>query len=185
MKERKTKMHKCKLAIILTLGLALSFAFITTGCGKKKTSQTPTPTTRTPERKPAPQPQVQQAPRQTEEGLKAPSNLKLSNIFFDYDKSNIKSDQRSSIADNAAILSKYRTLRIRIEGHCDERGSDEYNLALGQRRCDATRQYLIEYGISSSRISTLSYGESRPVSLGHNETSWAQNRRCEFIITSR
>ncbi|MFC1528400.1 peptidoglycan-associated lipoprotein Pal [Candidatus Latescibacterota bacterium] len=178
-------MHKCKLAIVLTLGLALSFTFFATGCGKKKTAPASTPTVKAPERKPAPQPRVQQAPRKTDEKLTVPSDLKLSTIYFDYDKSNIRSDQRSSLADNAAILSKYSTVRIRIEGHCDERGSDEYNLALGQRRADSARQYLTEYGISSSRITTLTYGESRPVSLGHNESSWAQNRRCEFIITSR
>ena len=75
------------------------------------------------------------------------------------------------------------SITVVIEGHCDERGTEEYNLALGQRRADAVKAYLVSYGIDSARISTLSYGEQRPAAAGSTEAAWAKNRRCEFIIT--
>ena len=178
-------MRKCKLAIVLALGLMMSFAFFNGCAGKKKVVEKPAPVRKAPERKPAPTPRIQEAPRRTDDTITVPSNVELSTVYFDFDKSNIRSNQRSTINDNAALMSKYSTIRIRIEGHCDERGSDEYNLALGQRRADSAKQFLTGYGISSSRITTRTYGESRPVSSGHNETAWAQNRRCEFIITSK
>ena len=83
------------------------------------------------------------------------------------------------------MLEKYSTVNIRIEGNCDERGSEEYNMALGQRRADAVRDYFINYGISSSRMTTVSYGEMRPATTGQNESAWAQNRRADIVITSR
>ena len=106
-------------------------------------------------------------------------------MYFDFDKSNIRDDQRGTINNNAQLLSKYQTVRILIEGNCDERGTNEYNQALGQRRADSARQYLIEYGIATNRISTVSYGEERPVDKGHDETAWAKNRRAESVITGR
>ena len=75
-------------------------------------------------------------------------------------------------------------VRVRIEGHCDERGTDEYNMALGQRRADAVREYLINYGVRSENIETISYGEMRPVATGHDESSWSLNRRGEFVVLS-
>ena len=82
-------------------------------------------------------------------------------------------------------MSKYNTVRIRIEGHCDERGTEEYNMALGQRRADSVERYLTDYGISSSRITTVSYGEMRLVDSEHNEAAWSKNRRGEIIITNK
>jgi peptidoglycan-associated lipoprotein len=75
-------------------------------------------------------------------------------------------------------------LRVTIEGHCDERGTVEYNLALGQRRADATRSYLVDLGIESSRLSTISYGEERPFEMGHDETAWHENRRAHFRVVN-
>jgi len=87
------------------------------------------------------------------------------------------------MGQNAAGLAKsdYANVTIRIEGHCDERGSDEYNMALGEKRAAAARDYLISYGIDAKRISIISYGESRPVDPGHDETAWGKNRRDAFI----
>jgi len=92
---------------------------------------------------------------------------------------------RGLLNKNASLLNEHKNVRILLEGHCDERGTNEYNQALGQRRAKSIEQYLTDYGISSSRISTISYGEERPVAAGHNETAWAKNRRCEFKITSQ
>jgi peptidoglycan-associated lipoprotein len=105
-------------------------------------------------------------------------------IHFDFDKSNIRPDDAAALDQKVAILTANPELRIRISGHCDERGSDEYNLALGNRRSTAAKSYLVSHGIDASRIETASYGEERPVAMGHDEDSWAQNRRDEFEILS-
>ncbi len=103
-------------------------------------------------------------------------------IHFDYDRANIRPDDAGSLDQKVAILQANPDLRIRITGHCDERGSDEYNLALGNRRATAAKQYLVSHGIDASRIETQSYGEERPIAAGSDEDAWAQNRRAEFEI---
>jgi peptidoglycan-associated lipoprotein len=105
-------------------------------------------------------------------------------IHFDYDKALIRGGDAAVLDQKVAILQANSGLRIRISGHCDERGSDEYNLALGNRRATAAKQYLVSHGIDASRIETVSYGEERPLASGHDEESWAQNRRDEFEILS-
>jgi len=101
-------------------------------------------------------------------------------IHFDLDKSNIRGDDMGALDKKVAILQANPDLRIRIGGHCDERGSDEYNLALGNRRAQAAKQYLVSHGIDASRIETQSWGEERPLVDGHDENAWSQNRRDEF-----
>jgi peptidoglycan-associated lipoprotein len=103
-------------------------------------------------------------------------------IHFDFDKSNIRPDDAGTLDQKVAILQANPNLRIRIGGHCDERGSDEYNLALGNRRAQAAKQYLVSHGIDGSRIETQSWGEERPLVDGHDEGAWSQNRRDEFEI---
>jgi len=103
-------------------------------------------------------------------------------IHFDYDKAIIRGGDASVLDQKVSILQANPALRIRISGHCDERGSDEYNLALGNRRATAAKQYLVSHGIDASRIETVSYGEERPADPGHNEEAWAKNRRDEFEI---
>jgi len=105
-------------------------------------------------------------------------------IHFDYDKALIRGGDAAVLDQKVAILQANSGLRIRISGHCDERGSDEYNLALGNRRATAAKQYVVSHGIDASRIETVSYGEERPMAQGHDEESWAQNRRDEFEILS-
>lgn len=106
-------------------------------------------------------------------------------IHFDFDRYDLKPKAREILADKAFFLKKYPTVKILIEGHCDERGTNEYNLALGERRANSAKQYLINLGISEDRISTISYGEERPLDPGHNEAAWAKNRRAHFVIISR
>jgi peptidoglycan-associated lipoprotein len=104
-------------------------------------------------------------------------------VFFDFDKFNLSSDARSTLEKQAAWLKKHSGLTITIEGHADERGTREYNLALGERRANSTKDYLIALGISPGRLKTLSYGKERPVALGSNEEAWAQNRRAITTVT--
>ena len=106
-------------------------------------------------------------------------------IHFDFDKYDIRPEDAEILKANAALLMKYRTVKIQIEGHCDERGTIEYNLALGERRADSAKKYLGSLGISADRISSISYGEERPLDSGHNEEAWAKNRRDHFVILSK
>ena len=103
-------------------------------------------------------------------------------IHFDYDRSNIRPDDMGTLDQKVAILQANPDLRIRIGGHCDERGSDEYNLALGNRRAQAAKQYLVSHGVDANRIETQSWGEERPLVDGHDESAWSQNRRSEFEV---
>jgi peptidoglycan-associated lipoprotein len=97
-------------------------------------------------------------------------------VFFAFDRSDIDAEGRQTLQKQAAWLQRYPNVAVRIEGHCDERGTREYNLALGERRANAVKQVLIAEGISPSRMSTISYGKERPIVVGSNEEAWAQNR---------
>ena len=109
----------------------------------------------------------------------------LKDIHFDFDKYDIRPGDAENLKENATLLKKYANVKIQIEGHCDERGTIEYNLALGERRANNTKQYLTSLGISPDRISTISYGKERPSDPGHNEEAWAKNRRAHPIILSK
>ena len=109
----------------------------------------------------------------------------LKDIHFDFDKYDIRPEDAESLKENASLLMKYSSVKIQIEGHCDERGTNEYNLALGERRANAAKNYLISLGLSADRISSISYGEERPVDPGHDEEAWAKNRRGHFVILSK
>lgn len=109
----------------------------------------------------------------------------LSNIYFDFDRYDLRDDAIDSLEQNAAWLREHTTVRVIIEGHCDERDTEEYNLALGERRANAARDYFIRVGIAPSRLMTVSYGESRPLDLGRNEYAWSRNRRAHFRIFER
>ena len=109
----------------------------------------------------------------------------LRDIHFDFDKYDIRPGEAEILKENAALLRKYSAAKIQIEGHCDERGTIEYNLALGERRANSAKKYLISLGISQDRISTISYGKERPLDPGHNEEAWAKNRRGHIIILSK
>ena len=105
-------------------------------------------------------------------------------VHFDFDQSDLRAEDRAILDAKVPILQANSNVTIRISGHADERGSDEYNLALGQRRAAAVKQYLTQHGIADSRIETVSYGEERPVAQGSDEGAYAQNRRAEFEITA-
>jgi len=109
----------------------------------------------------------------------------LKDIHFDFDKYDIRAGDAAILKGNADLLKKYHNVKIQIEGHCDERGTVEYNLALGERRANSTRNYLISIGVSPERISTISYGKEKPLDPAHNEEAWAKNRRAHTIITAK
>lgn len=103
-------------------------------------------------------------------------------VYFDLDSSSLKPSEKSKADAVADYLKGQPTLKLEIEGHCDERGTDEYNRALGERRALSVREYLISAGVTADRVSTISFGEDKPAVMGHDESAWAKNRRGEFIL---
>ena len=141
------------------------------GCASKQ-QQTPAPDTGS-EWSEAPEKQetVSDTARGTE--------VELETVYFDFDRFDIRADARPVLRGNAAVISD-ASGKVTIEGHCDERGSAEYNLALGERRANAVKRYLVDLGVSSSKLRTVSFGEERPAVQGHDESAWRYNRRADF-----
>ena len=104
-------------------------------------------------------------------------------VFFDFDRSDLKPEARATLERQAAWLKQYSNVRLQIEGHCDERGSEEYNIALGARRAQAAKDYLQTLGVAADRMSTISYGKELPLCTEHTEDCWEQNRRDHFVVT--
>ena len=107
--------------------------------------------------------------------------VKLEPVFFDFDQWSIREDQKEVMAKNSQWLKSNPSVKVRLEGHCDERGTAEYNLALGQKRAEGVKSFLEGLGISSQRLTTVSYGEERPLDPEHNEAAWAKNRRVDIV----
>jgi len=143
------------------------------GCKKKPTETAPAvaPITEAPA---APQ----EAPPEVQEMM-----LNFSRVYFDFDQSTLGSASKSALDTNAAIMQKKADIKVEIQGHADERGTTDYNLALGTRRAQVVYDYLSAQGIAPSRLKVVSYGEERPLASGSSESAWSQNRRAEFRIT--
>jgi len=109
----------------------------------------------------------------------------LKDAYFDYDQSDLRDDARTVLSANAEWLKRYPSIQILVEGHCDERGTSAYNLALGDRRANAARDYVASLGISAARVKTVSYGKERPFCTESSESCWQQNRRAHFVITAK
>jgi peptidoglycan-associated lipoprotein len=188
------------LLLLLIVGISVGIAFSVSGCGKKKMSsdEEMTPTVETAEPKPG-EPgyekiyeesmaskeeslDTQAAMAAETEVLEGRTSAPLLPIYFDFDKSNIREDQRARIEKNAAYLKENPEVKVRLEGNSDERGTNEYNMALGERRALSAKKYLMNLGIHTDRMHTLSYGEEKPLLHGHDEYSWAQNRRVDFVV---
>lgn len=122
--------------------------------------------------------------RRLEAARAAARNTLMTKVYFDFDKDDIRPDQQAALDAKVPILNANADMRIRIEGNTDDRGSDEYNLALGQRRAASVRRYLVARGVAEGRMDIVSYGEQHPVAQGENEDAWALNRRAEFVIVS-
>jgi peptidoglycan-associated lipoprotein len=186
---------------VVVLSLALSAVMVVPGCAKKQppvARPTPPPAaTGAGSAKPPapPQPVAEPVPVPPEPvpedavGSKSLDDLNrdspLKPVFFELDSSDLSSDAQAILQANAAVLKQYSTWQITIEGHCDERGSAEYNLALGERRALAARDYLVSLGVAATRVRTVSYGKEFPFDPGHDEAAWLKNRRAHFVITAR
>jgi len=168
-------MRKVAIAVTLASALALS------ACKKNPPEELPPPpqnvVTPTPTPGPGPLgpiPGTQQHFAQVMQGRDT--------IYFDTDKFDIDAEDQAALRSQAQYLQQYPNVRATVEGHCDERGTREYNLALGERRANAARNYLVSLGVSGDRVTTVSYGKERPVELGSNEAAWARNRRAVTIV---
>ena len=106
----------------------------------------------------------------------------LSSVYFDFDEFKLRSDAQSTLKSNGQLMRDNPSWQIQIEGNCDERGSDEYNLALGKKRAEAAKGYLVDLGVDSTRIATISYGEENPAAPGSDELVWSKNRRDDFVL---
>lgn len=168
-----------KLLVFLVSGAV--FLLLFAGCSSKKAGVgDETPPVAMDETPPPPPP-----PPDDADLPPPPVEVVLQTIYFDYDKYSLKSDAKNALSSNSQTLRENPDLTVVIEGHCDERGTTEYNLALGEKRAKAAREYLVDLGIKPERIRTISYGEERPVDPGHAEDAWSKNRRAEFVRTDR
>ncbi len=160
------------------IGLAIVLA-LAPGCAsrKKVTTEANVPPPET--EPPAPAPPKQEEAKAPTDNLS--ERLALEDAFFDFDDYALRQDAKSALEKDGKYLEKNSATKIVIEGHCDERGSVEYNLALGEKRARAAKEYLVSYGIPSSRLTTISYGKERPFEQGHDEGAWAKNRRAHVV----
>jgi peptidoglycan-associated lipoprotein len=166
-------MRPSKLVVVPLMSLVVIFS----GCGGKKEpaepAAPPAPVVEAPP-PPAPPPPPPPAPVETP--------LVLDRIYFDFDKYDLREDARTTLAEDARRMQGKAGSRVSIEGHCDERGTVEYNLALGEKRAAAAKDYLVNYGITADRLSTVSFGEERPLDPAGTEEAYAKNRRDEFVV---
>jgi len=191
---------KKTLWLILIVAIAVGLTFSVSGCGKKKVATDEEMGASVEDTAPKPgEPgyekiyeesmaakqeslDAQAAMDKEHDVLEGRTSAPLLPIYFDFDNSNIKADQRTRIEKNAAFLKQNQAAKVRIEGNCDERGTSEYNMALGERRAQSAKKYLMNLGIHGDRMHTISFGEEKPLLHGHDEYSWAQNRRDDFVV---
>lgn len=168
---------------LLIVCIAVVFAVSVAACSSNQATDLPQtdPTTEEP---PPPPPQVTEKPVTDTETKPKPIMPVLEDVFFDFDKADLTSDAKRKLQGNARQLKDASSVTISIEGHCDERGTNAYNLALGERRAKAARDYLVSLGVPARRMTTISYGEERPFASGHTEEAWSMNRRAHFVISS-
>lgn len=121
-----------------------------------------------------------EARKKVEQGERA--RFEQDHIYFDFDRYNLDPDAQRALKMKAAFMKANPKIKARIEGHCDERGTNEYNLALGDRRANSAKEFLLNLGIAESRLTSISHGEEKPVAMGHNEAAWAKNRRAQFVV---
>jgi len=158
-----------------TLALLLSLTLFVAGCGAPITATTPTDTTVI----------VEVASDFGTCANLAVESIEGSNLYFAYNQYDISDEYRALLRQKAEFLIKYPTIRVRIEGNCDERGTQEYNLALGERRARAAYEYLVRLGVNPNQLEVISYGKERPVATGDNEKSWALNRHDAFRVIAQ
>lgn len=164
-----------KVWMILALLLVIPALMVTVSCQKKAVAVAKEPV---PEAKPAPPP----PPAGPSEEEQAIATIQQEDVYFEFDKSTLTPVAQETLTRKAELLRKFQNLAVTIEGNCDERGTNEYNLALGDRRAESAKAFLVQLGIEASRMTTISYGEERPVCTEHTEECWAKNRRDHFAV---
>lgn len=160
------------LNLVLLFAVFYSLLTVLTGCAKKKIVKPPEPVYQAVEKA------VEEPSLRGKEYKKV---AQLETVYFDYDDATLRSDARNILAANAKWLKENKDVEIIVEGHCDERGTTDYNIALGDRRAKSVRSYLMKLGIKGNRVATISYGEERPDNTGHDEAAWSKNRRAEIL----
>ncbi len=165
-----------KRLLILMLLALLPIMFV--GCGDKKQVAPEQPVIAEPEPEPEPEPKPEPEPVI----IKAADFMM---VYFDLDKYNLVDAAKTALENNAQVLKDNPAVMVKNDGHCDERGTVEYNLSLGEKRAKAAKDYMIDLGVATGRIDIVSYGKERPVDDGHNEAAWSKNRRAAFIVTSQ
>ncbi len=156
--------------------LVAASMFVFAGCGGKKAVNEPVDVAPAPIEEPVEKPVVK-------EPVKDTSPVALSDAFFAFDSYALSSEAKGTLEANARELKRVTGASVTIEGHCDERGTKAYNLALGEKRANAAKDYLVAMGVNASRISTVSFGKERPFDPGHDEKAWAKNRRAHFVVS--
>lgn len=174
-------MKKQSQLLLGFLVLALSISAMSCGGGQKPTDESNTTITEKPAE---PKPPTETKPEEPDT-RRVIQESQFQTVYFDFDKFNLRSDARSSLDANAQLLKEFPDVVIAIEGHCDERGTVEYNLLLGEKRARSAMDYLTAQGIAASRMSVKSWGKERPAVMGSNEDAWGRNRRAEFKIVSQ
>lgn len=172
----------------IAIALAVAVSLASVGCSAKKETlrEGSSPAQTEMKQEAAPEPKTESKPTEGAEKIApAQSAYEMSDIHFDYDDYALRPDDRKILGNYADWLLNNSEYRVKIEGNCDERGTEEYNMALGQRRADEAKKYLVNMGINEKRISTISYGKVRPVDPGHNEGAWAKNRRDKFVLNEK
>jgi len=168
--------HRSLMPIaILAAGLALA------GCAKKAPAPAPAPPAPAAQQTPVPVPTPTPPPAPAAAPVAPKTTVAdLKTVYFALDSWTLDDATRATLDANARILRDNTALNVRIEGHCDERGTVEYNMSLGEKRADAVRDYLVGAGVAATRLTTISYGKERPAVEGHDEAAWSKNRRAEF-----
>lgn len=169
-------MNKIAIAVTLASALALS------ACKKNPPEELPPPPQDVVTPTPTPGPIGPQGPVPGTQTHFSQVMQGRDTIYFDTDKFDIDAEDQAALRQQAQYLQQYPDVRATVEGHCDERGTRDYNLALGERRANAAKNYLVSLGVAGERISAVSYGKERPVALGSNEQAWARNRRAVTIV---
>jgi peptidoglycan-associated lipoprotein len=170
-----------KRVSILLLIMALAALMLLPACAKKDT--TPVEEVEPVEEAPPPPPPPPLEEEEVEEiEVEELEPIVLEDVFFEFDKYNIKDEYKRILEANAELLLSRPEAGLMIEGHCDERGTNEYNLALGEKRAKAVMDFYIAFGVGADRLSMISYGEERPFDKGHTEAAWAKNRRAHMVI---
>lgn len=179
-------MIKRSISSLLLIGFVSALLMFASACQQKKVEVTPTATEQPAVEQPKDTSAEDAARKAAEEAARLEAEAKAAmeseKIYFDYDKADLSDSSKATLSKKSDWLKANGSYKLKIEGNCDERGSTEYNMALGARRAEAAASFISNAGVASDRLTTVSYGEEKPVATGSDEAAWSQNRRDEFVL---